>query len=315
MRKILASLSAGIALTAALLTGCGGNDSTSVATPTASTTISGSAVKGPVGSATVRVLNASSGAVLGTTTTSPAGTYSLVISYLGDVVIEVQGGAYIDEATGVSTPLNQLKAIVRANGGVQTVHVTPLTYIAYGYAGNTSAGFNTALTNLATQFGLGSTNLLTTLPAVSGTVNDYGRVLRAVSQYVQTQGGGFTFEQFIGQAINATSFNGLQANFSLAFTAINGSGSPLTFSFNGAGITISGTGAGGGSGTCGIGVNGSVQGIPVNYNFCVTGLVGQCVAGNLSLDTALSGASIAGVNLVYTYSNSCAAGATPIVIQ
>ncbi len=313
MHPSLRFFAAILALATGLLAGCGGGGSAAPAAAS-STTISGSAVKGPVNGATVRALTLS-GAVLGTTTTSIHGTYSLSISYNGDVVVEVQGGTYIDEATGLSTTLNQLKAIVNAGGGAQTVHLTPLTYMAYGYAGNTRAGFNTALTNLATQFGLGSTNLLTTLPAVSGTVNDYGRVLRAVSKYVQNQGGSFTFEQFIGQAINASTFTALQANFSAAFTAINGSGSPLTFSFNGAGITIAGTGAGGGSGTCGIAVNGSVQNIPVNYNFCVTGFVGQCVAGNISLDTALSGVSVPGVNLLYTYSTSCAAGATPIVIQ
>jgi hypothetical protein len=202
MRKILISLSAGIALIAGLLTGCGGGGGGTPATPVATnTTISGSAVKGPVNGATVTVRNASSGAILGTTTTSPAGTYSLTISYNGDVVIEVQGGNYIDEATGLSTPLNLLKAYVNASGGAQTAHLTPLTYIAYSYAGGTRAGFNTALNNLAIQFGLGSTNLLTTLPAVSGTVNDYGRVLRAMSKYVQSQNLA-NFDAFLDLAVD-----------------------------------------------------------------------------------------------------------------
>jgi hypothetical protein len=318
MRKLLISLGAGLALAASLLTGCGGGGSDgggAAATPTpASTTISGSAVKGPVGGATVTARAVSGGTLLGTTTTSPNGTYSLTISYNGDVVIEVSGGSYIDEATGLSTSLNQLKAVIKANGGMQTVHVTPLTYIAYGYSGVTSAGFNTALTNLATQFGLGSTNLLTTLPAVSGTVNDYGRVLRAMSQYVQSQSLA-NFEAFIGQALTPATFTGLQANFASAFNTIN-PGQTLTFAFNGNGITIGGTGAGGGSGTCGVNVTGSITtngiSVPLNLNYCISGIAaGSCSSGNSSLNQALSGQQgLAGAaNLNYSFSGSCAAGA------
>ena len=316
MRKILFSFGASLALVAGLLAGCGGGGSAAPATAS-STTISGSAVKGPVGGATVRALNASSGTVLGTTTTSPAGTYSLVISYLGDVVIEIQGGTYVDEATGLSTPLNQLKAIVRANGGAQTVHVTPLTYLAYGYSGVTSAGFNTALTNLATQFGLGNTNLLTTLPTVTGTTNDYGRVLSAMSKYVQLQGLA-NFEAYIGQALTPATFTAMQANFAAAFAAINGSGSPLTFTFNGSGINIAGTGAGGGSGTCGVAISGTVPSpgsginIPFSGNYCVTGIAaGSCISGNSSLSSAIP-LGIGAFNVNYTYSSSCAAGAITI---
>lgn len=314
MKKFL-TLGASLAIATSLVTGCG-EDSTTPAAGAASTstTLSGNVVKGPVNGSTVRALTLS-GTVLGTTTTNATGGYTLSISYDGDVVLEVQGGTYADEATGANTTLGQLKAIVNAAGGTQTVNVTPLTYLAYGYSNNTRAGFNTALTNLATQFGLGSTNLLTTLPAVTGTVNDYGRVLRAMSKHVQNLGAGTTFEQYMGQMLTASTFTGMQANFSAAFTAINGAGSPLTFAFNGTGITISGTGAGGGSATCGISAVGTVQGIPINYSYCVTGLVGQCVGNNLSLNTALAGAAAAGVNLTYTYSNSCAPGATPIVVQ
>jgi hypothetical protein len=314
VQKLLLSFGASLALTAGLLNGCGGSDSPPATPAATTTTLSGSAVKGPVNGATVRALTLA-GAVLGTTTTSATGTYSLSIDYSGAVVLEVNGGTYIDEATGVSTALNQLKAIVNAGGGAQTVNLTPLTYLAYGYSNNTLTGFNTALTNAASQFGLGSTNLLTTLPVVTGTTNDYGRVLRAMSKHVQNLGSGLTFEQYMGQMFTAANLASMQTNFSVAFNAINGAGSPLTFAFNGAGITIAGTGVGGGSGTCGVGVNGNVQGIPVNFNYCVTGLVGQCVGDNISLNTALAGAAAAGVNLTYTYSNSCSPGATPIVIQ
>jgi hypothetical protein len=320
MRKILFSLGASITLVAGLLVGCGGGGGgggTPAAPAASDTTISGSAIKGPVNGGKVTVRNASSGAILGTTTTSPAGTYSLTISYNGDVVIEVEGGNYVDEATGASTPLNQLKAYANASGGAQTAHITPLTYIAYSYAGGTRAGFNTALNNLATQFGLGSTNLLTTLPAVSGTVNDYGRVLRAMSQYVQSQKLA-NFDAFLNQAIDPTSFTSMQANFAAAFNTIN-QGQALTFAFNGSGITVGGTGAGGGSGTCGVNVTGSITAngfnVPLNLNYCVSGIAaGSCTTGNTSLSQALRSQQgvVGATNLNYSYSASCASGAFAI---
>lgn len=309
-------LGIGLTLTTTLLSGCGGGSS-SESTP-ATTTISGSAVKGPVNGATVKALAANTGAVLATTTTNSTGAYTFNISYNGDVVIEVEGGTYTDEATGLPTSLNQLKAIISPTGGTQTVHVTPLTYIAYGYAGNTSTGFNTALTNLTTQFGLGSTNLLSTLPDVSSTANDYGRVLRAMSQYVKNQNL-TNFEAFIGQTLTPATFTSLQANFATAFNAINTTGPALTFAFNGAGITVGGTGAGGGSGTCGVNAAGSVNTngftVPLNLNYCISGIAaGSCSASNTSLNQSLSGqGGVAGaVNLNYTYSASCAAGAIAI---
>ena len=331
MPRFLNALGSGFLLIVGLLAGCGGGGSdttaaapaspaspTAPATPVAATTISGSVVKGPVDAARVTARAVNGGTILGTTTTSPNGTYSMTITHDGDVVLEVTGGNYIDEATGVRTPLNQLKAIVKSGSGTQTAHVTPLTYIAYGYSGVSSAGFNTALANLATQFGLGTTNLLTTLPAVSGTTNDYGRVLRGMSQYVRSQGLP-NFEAFVGQALNPATLAAIQNNFSLAFTSINGSGSPLTFKFDGTGVSVGGTGAGGGSGTCGVNVTGNItaQGfnVPLNLNYCISGIsAGSCSASNASLNQSLNGqGGVTGAaNLNYTYSASCAAGAINI---
>jgi hypothetical protein len=316
MNNLFRLIAASIAICAGLIAGCGGGGGTPAAAPATSSVLSGSVVKGPVGGGTVVARAANTGTILGTATTSPSGTYSMTITYNGDVVLEVSGGTYRDEATGLTTTLNQLKAIINANGTTQTVHLTPLTYIAYGYAGNTSAGFNTALTNLATQFGLGTTNLLTTLPAVSGTVNDYGRVLRAMSQYVQSQSLA-NFEAFIGQALTPSTFTSIQANFAAAFNTIN-PGQTLTFNFNGASITIGGTGVGGGSGTCGVAISGTVPSpgsgvsIPFSGNYCVTGIAaGSCTNSNTSLTTAIP-LGIGATGVTYTTSASCAAGAIAI---
>lgn len=326
-------VSAFFALCVGFLAGCGGGGSGDVAvagggttaapstpgTPTAAeTTLSGSIVKGPVAGGIVKV-STLSGTVLGTTTSSPAGTYSLKITHSGDVVVEVKGGTYTDEATGQTVALNQLKALVSSAGGTQTVHLTPLTYLAYVKSGNTLAGFNTAISALATQFGLGRANLLTTLPTVSGTTNDYGRVLRAVSQYLRTQN--ISVDQFINQASTTSTFAGIQVNFASAFNTIN-PGQTLTFAFDGQNATIGGTGAGGGSGTCGVNVVGTVTAngfsVPLNLNYCVSGIAaGSCTSGNSSLSQALNGQQgIAGAaNLNYTFSPSCASGAFNITLQ
>jgi hypothetical protein len=324
MRTFFWSTLTAFCLTATQLSGCGGGGSTASTTPTptptpaSETTLSGNVVKGPVNGGIVTV-SSLSGTVLGTTTTSPAGTYTLRIAQGGDVVVVVQGGTYTDEATGLPTTLNQLKAVVSTTGGTQTVHLTPLTYLAYVNSGNTVAGFNTAMTTLANQFGLASTNLLTTVPTVSGATNDYGRVLRAVSQYVRTQG--ITVDQFISRASTTSTFAGIQANFASAFNSIN-PGQTLTFSFNSSGATIGGTGAGGGTGTCGVNVVGSISAngfnVPLNLNYCVSGIAaGSCTAGNSSLNQALNGQQgIAGAaNLNYTFNPTCTAGALNITLQ
>ncbi|NJM43279.1 MAG: carboxypeptidase regulatory-like domain-containing protein [Brachymonas sp.] len=332
MNKHFRTLCAGLAVLTGLLAGCGGGGggaapATPAANPSVEATISGSVVKGVVAGGTVTV-SSLSGTILGTTTTSPAGTYSLRITANGDVVVEVQGGTYLDEATGQTVTLNQLKAIISPTNGTQTVHLTPLTYLAYFYSGNTVAGFQTAINNIATQFGLGNTNLVTTLPIVSGTgvVNPYGQVLRAFSQYVmteqQTTTSTFNLERLMGLAGTASSFNAtFQTNFSNAFNTIN-PGQTLTFSFNGTGITIGGSGAGGGSGTCGVNITGSITAnnitTPVNFDYCVSGIAaGSCTSGNTSLNQALSGQQglVGATNLNYTFGATCAANAFNITLQ
>lgn len=306
------------AATAAIVAACGGGGSSSSTTTT--TTISGSAVKGPVGGATVTVKNAASGAVLGTTTTSSTGAYTLSVPFAGDVVVEVSDGTYIDEATNVSTRLTApMRVVVNANGGNVTGVVTPLTTLAYTYAFGTSgapatptaAAFNTVATNLATQFQLPGVNLATTLPAVSGTVNDYGRVLRGISSYLQLNN--VTLQSLLSTALNSTRSAQFSASFTTAYNTAN-PGQRITFAFDGSTLVVGGTGGGGGSGSCGVNIRGTFSGAPLNFDYCFTGIAGDsCTSGNSSVSEALSSAQgLAGaVNLTYTYSPTCVAN--PIV--
>lgn len=317
-----------------ILASCGGGgDATTTASGSgtdtssqASTTISGSVVKGPVANATVTVKNASTGAVLSTATTDSSGAYTLNVAFTGDVIVEVSGGAYIDEATGTTTSLSTpMKVVLNAAGGNVTGMVTPLTTIAYtsafgsGSGSVTASAFNTSAARIASQFQLGDVNIVTTQPSVSGAVNAYGQILRGVSKYMQTQGK--TLAAVTDTTFTADQLAAFSSAFTSAYAAIN-PGSSVSFSFDGSGFNISGTGVGGGSGACGVNVQGTVpaQGMttPLNLNYCITGIAaGSCSSGNASLSQALSGQSgLAGAaNLNYTYSTTCAAGALTLSLQ
>lgn len=295
--------------TTALITACGGSDAAT------ETTISGSAVKGPVNGATVTAKKAD-GTACGTATTTN-GLYTLKTTCTGDLIIEVSGGTYTDEATGASTDLNSpLKVMIAANGGSVTGVVTPLTTMAFstafsGSATPTKAAFDTQSAKIATQFGLTGVNLATTEPTVTGTTNDYGKALKAVSQYLKDNP-----TQTLATITNATFTNDLTAfgtAYNAAFKNINGT--TVTMNFDGTAFNIGGTGAGGGSGTCGVTMTGTVtaQGYtaPLNVSYCVKGLQGACDSGNSSLRQAVAGQNGAtgAANLQYSYSATCPAGA------
>lgn len=313
MRKII--LTAFTVAAAAIVAACGGGGgggSSSVTT----TTISGSAVKGPVDGATVTVKNAATGAVLGTTTTSATGTYTLDVPFTGDVVVEVSGGNYLDEATSVSTALSTpMRVVLSANGGSVTGVVTPLTTLAYTYAFGTSGtptstAYNTVAANLATQLQMPGVNLATTVPVVTGTVNDYGRLLAGISTYLQLNN--VSLQSLISTALDEAE----SAQFSVAFTTAYNTANPdrtLMFTFDGSTLNVSGTGVGGGSGACGVNVQGTLSAggnsVPLNLNYCINGIAADsCNSGNASLSEALSnpqGGFAGAANLTYTYSATC----------
>ncbi len=305
-----------------ILAACGGDGGGGgAAAPTASTTISGSVVKGPVSGSTITVKNAATGAVLGTTTTTSSGTYTLSVPFEGDVVVEATGGTYTDEATRANATLSTpLRTVLTANGGNVTGVVTPLTTMAYTYAFGTAtlptaSAFNTTATNIATQFQLSGVNLSTTVPVVSGTLNDYGRILAAISEYLRANA--VPLSQLTSVAFSSAQ----SATFSTAFTTAYRTVVPdsnITFAFNGSTVSVGGTGAGGGAGRCGVNVQGTVTAngftVPLNLDYCITGIAASsCNSGNASLSQAISGqGGVAGAaNLRYTYSPSCVAN--PVV--
>jgi hypothetical protein len=318
---------------AGLLAACGGGSST----PT--TSVSGSVIKGPVNGAQVcafKAVAAGKGDQIKCVTTTSTGAYTMDIDYVGDVVIEASGGTYTDEATGATKTLSDpLQVVLNAQGSAATGVVTPLTSVAYSLSkaatgGVSSANFGTAATTVASQFQLSGVNIATAVPAVTGTTNAYGQILKAVSQYVAN---GNTLASFI----TFTSPTTIQVAFNSAYATANGA----TISFNLGGTTAStgtgtgtgtgtvpGTGTGSGTGTgtgtgtaaasCGITVAGTgtvvASGFTVPFTLpatkvCVTGVpAASCTAGNAQLQSAAAGGATPSGNYTLSYTYTYAPG-------
>lgn len=317
---------------ASMLSACGGGGTSSPAPPGAAaapppavtTTVSGSAVKGPLNGATV-TLKKPDGTDCGSTTTTATGTYSLSTACTGDLLVEVTGGSYLDEATNTTKALTTpLKVMVSASGGPVVGVATPLTTLAYSTAFASSsaasrAAFDTQAARIATQFGLGNVNLATSVPVLSGAADAYGNALRAISQYLKENSGKTLATITTASFTNQADLTAFSTAYTTAYRNINGS--TVSVSFDGAAFNIAGTGVGGGSGTCGINLKGTIttQGftVPLNIDYCYTGLPGACDGGNSSLNQSVAGqGGIAGAaNLVYSYSATCAPGALTVNLR
>jgi hypothetical protein len=182
------------------LSGCGGGGSGSGSLQS-SITLSGNASDGPISGGTVKVyaLNSdgSTGNLLATTTTDSSGNYTANIgSYSGNVIVEISGGTYTDEATGKTQTNTLMRAVVTGVTGSVSVAVTPLTEVAAEYAeakgGLTSANIDAGNDIVSDIVGL---NIISTNPANTTSVNsstssaeaiDYGLELAAISQMVES---------------------------------------------------------------------------------------------------------------------------------
>jgi hypothetical protein len=173
--------------------------------------MSGTAVKGPVGGATVTayaIANGMMGAQLGSAPTDASGNFSVPLgTYAGSVMLQMTGGTYTDEATGSTMPMlagDSMAACVPAvaSGSTTTgIQVTPLTSMASARAramtgGMTDANMATAHAAVGTYFSV--SDILHTAPmnpmvAGSGStatqeMKNYGMSIAAMSQYAMTQG-------------------------------------------------------------------------------------------------------------------------------
>jgi hypothetical protein len=206
-------------LSASLLVGCGGGGggggsdgsdingggSGSVTTGT----LSGTATKGPVVGATVKAFainNGAKGSELGSATTDASGNFTMTMgAYTGSVMLQVHGGSYLDEATGVrmnmldTDDLTCLVAAVNVKAGSSTagVQITPLTTMAQSWAehmtgGMTAANIDRANTHIGAVYVGPGADIVMTHPidaTVMGSANgasidakNYGMTLAAMSQ-------------------------------------------------------------------------------------------------------------------------------------
>lgn len=318
--KILTTLLATSCAVALMACG-GGGSSTPTATP--STTISGAVVKGPVLGALVTVTNALTGDVLGTTHTLLGGAYSLTIPFAGDVLIAVSGGEYTDESTLVlTTLLETMKMVIKADGGDATAIVTPLSTMAFNNAfpsnttsPKTAAEFQKQALALAVQFQLTEADLAT-LPIVSGTkMNDHGKVLAALSTYMDMNK--VPLSTLINDTFNPAKFATVADAFTAAYNAANPS-TTVTYAFTGNTASIANTGLGGGSGICGVNVAGTLSAsgfpIPLSMELCFTGIaLGSCTNNNTVLSNALNNAIShqpglsSAASMAYSFAPTCSA--------
>lgn len=234
-----------LAVAALAVAGCGGGSNS---TPISTSTLTGSAVKGPVGNATVNAKKPD-GTACGTTTTNLTGQYSFTTACTGDVIVEVAGGTYTDEATNTIKTLDTpLKAVITASGGTVDGVITPLTTMAFSYAFTsnstaTKAAFDAQAAKVATQFGLTGVNIATDLPVVSGSTNAYGKALKGVSQYLKDNPAKNLASVTTASLKSLTDFAAFGALFTTAYN--NANGSNVIFNFDGAAFNVTGTGSGG----------------------------------------------------------------------
>ncbi|HNQ36132.1 MAG TPA: hypothetical protein PKN80_08740, partial [bacterium] len=127
------------AVTLAFAAGCGGGGGGS--SVRLDTNLLGLASKGPIEGGTVSIyaLDAAGnqGALLGTAITDDDGSYSIDIGgYQGNVLVQVTGGTYLDEATNLPVAFaGTLRAALTNVTGTVSVAVTPLTELAVLQAG------------------------------------------------------------------------------------------------------------------------------------------------------------------------------------
>lgn len=195
------------------LAACGGDGNSGGAAqpPPVSGTVSGSAVKGPVGGASVTAYGINAGALgprIATATTDAQGNFSLSMgTYSGPVLLQMSGGSYLDEASGSTMPMmagDVMTAVISsmsAGSTVSGIQMTPLTSMAQAAAqhlagGMTDANITAANAAVGTYFRVN--DILHTVPmnptvpnsggAATQDMMNYGISIAAMARSAQNQG-------------------------------------------------------------------------------------------------------------------------------
>jgi hypothetical protein len=209
-------LALSVPLAAALLVaGCGGGGSggggVDVPSPTTQGTVSGTVVKGPVSGATVKAFAVVAGAMgpqLAVATTDAQGAFTMSMGdYAGPVMLQMNGGTYTDEASGVGMGMavgdvmTAVLSTMPAGSTVTGIRITPLTAMAQTMALHMAGGLtpaNISASNTAVGNYFMVDDILHVVPmnplvtgsgtGVSQATMNYGMVLAAMSQSAKNAG-------------------------------------------------------------------------------------------------------------------------------
>ncbi len=196
-----------LAIIAFLLAACGGGGSGGVPPVRPASTVSGNAAAAEIQNGQVAVYALDSngkGALLASTTTDAQGFYSLDLQIPSQpVLIEVRGGHYIEEASGIDVRIADgqvLRAVARYQSGQPlSLMVTPLTQLAAGLAQyrivkgtDPATAVDSALSDVGKLFGISVgtvqphniTNPTVTTSLLTAPYT-YGFLLAALSSFTQ----------------------------------------------------------------------------------------------------------------------------------
>jgi hypothetical protein len=249
-QKNIRSIFIGLALvigTSLFLYSCGGGGGGG--TTAAGGSISGTAVKGPVNGATVTayaINNGVMGAQIGSGTTDAQGNFSISVgTYSGSVMLQMNGGAYTDEATNTSMTMHAGDVMTAAIPSVASgatitgIQMTPLTSMAQARAhtmagGMTEANIIAANTAVGTYFMVNDilhTSPMNPLVPGSGTgatsnMKNYGMAIAAMSQYAGTLGMPFSSGMITAMMDDATDgvMNGMMGSTPISMNGMGGGG-------------------------------------------------------------------------------------------
>ncbi len=185
--------------------GGGGGGGSSPGSP-ATVSLSGQAIKGPVidGQVCAYTLNSPRQQIACAKTDSSANYQLQLPAGTGDVLLEVTGGSYIDEATGQKVALTSpLRTLTKAGGPIENVLMTPFTELAVQRATAGNPGGNLTLVGFQTQIGaletgLGITGLATGKPFGGKSAADitHQKALEAFAKQQNAMG------KTVGEALN-----------------------------------------------------------------------------------------------------------------
>lgn len=202
-------------LVLAFLAGCGGGGGGTTGdaggTASAGGTISGTAILGPVSGGTVSAFainNGVMGGQIGSGRTDAHGSFSMGVGdYAGPVMLQMTGGSYMDEATGMTMqvqPGDMMTAVIpsmTAGSTMGGIKMTPLTSMAQTMAQGMSGGMTVPNITTANN-GVGSYFMIDDIlhvipmdPLAQGSagsadqnMRNYGMTVAAMSQYAKNAG-------------------------------------------------------------------------------------------------------------------------------